>query len=129
MTEYETLDIMTNLMDVITADHAIYLTELTAYLIAIYMVGKKLTFFQLSFLNFLLLWFVITDLVTTIAHVGLISTYAEKLYEFRPQEEGSGIPIAFTYVFISFKIMVAFGCYMFMWQVRHDKQRVIKTKA
>ena len=52
MTEYEIADLLNGVNSNIVAGQAIFLTVLSAYLVVAYSVGKALTTYQVSFINF-----------------------------------------------------------------------------
>ena len=52
MTEYELADLINGISSNIVAGQAVFLTVLSAYLVVAFSVGKKLTTYQVCFINF-----------------------------------------------------------------------------
>ncbi len=74
MTEYELLDITNSGVANIAAESAIYFSQLAAYIAVAYMIGTKLTKFQIGYINFL---FILLTLIGLMGSVTIITRNLE----------------------------------------------------
>ena len=122
MTEYEILDVINNATSNMLAAQALFITVVSAYVVVAYSVGKDLTFYQVSFVNFGLLLFVFISVQSALGLTGMISLYVEKLNEYRGTGDAEAASMALTRVFlVGVRAILIIGALIFMWQVRHRK--------
>ena len=67
MTEYEIVDVINNATSNMIAAQALFITVVSAYVVVAYTVGKDLTLYQVSFVNFGLLLFVFISVQSALA--------------------------------------------------------------
>ena len=126
MNEYEMVDLLHSANANMLTGQAIYFTQLASYLVVAYVVGHKLSRFQVFFLNSLFI--VLTFMGLSNFSVLLRRTLAlsEQLAELESIAVTSsdihrGVAIS---VYITFRILILAGALLFMWQIRHsDKVR------
>jgi hypothetical protein len=120
MTEYELTDTINSTMSVYASTFTVYLTIISAYLIAGFISGQKLS--QPQFVIVSVFFFLASGLtVFAIFGVGLRLAYAANALRLTD----SGNPIVFTatynYVLIAILILGIFASFKFMWDIRHPK--------
>jgi hypothetical protein len=122
MTEYEIADLLNGVNSNITAGQAVFLSVLSAYLVVAYSVGKNLTTYQVSFINFV---FILMMFVGFNAQAELLETayaYGYQLDFLRPGAEAMDTTAeAVKIVFMVMRAVLVVGALVFMWQVRHPK--------
>jgi hypothetical protein len=122
MTEYEIADLLNGVNSNITAGQAVFLSVLSAYLVVAYSVGKNLTTYQVSFINFV---FILMMFVGFNAQAELLETayaYGYQLDSLRPGAEAMDTTAeAVKIVFMVMRAVLVVGALVFMWQVRHPK--------
>jgi len=123
MTEYELVDLLRSGVANMLAGQAIYFTQLGSYLLVAYLVGSKLTRFQVTFLNFLLIILGATGTTGFLASLRSNFDVRDRLIEMGSSQIQMSTEIAQTssYTFVAFRTVVLLGCLGFMWQVRHPK--------
>ena len=122
MTEYELLDITNGGVANIAAESAIYFSQLAAYIAVAYMIGTKLTKFQIGYINFL---FILLTLIGLMGSVTIITRNLELTarrlalggFEVVPED----ISLIVVYLFVSFRLLMSGGAIIFMWTIRHPK--------
>ena len=98
------------------------LATLTGYLLIAYFIGANLTFFQVSFVNFL---FILTRLASYFALQGVMERtryFQEQVVDADPNIPVG--PLAGGYGGVVQTLLftvITIGCLVFMWQVRHPK--------
>ena len=123
MTEYELVDLLRSGVANMLAGQAIYFTQLGSYLLVAYLVGSKLTKFQVSFLNFLLIVMGVTGMSGFLATLRSNFDARDRLIEMGSSQVtmSTEISSAASFTFVAFRVVVLIGCLVFMWQVRHPK--------
>ncbi len=122
MTEYEIADLLNGVNSNIVAGQAIFLTVLSAYLVVAYSVGKALTTYQVSFINFV---FILMTFVGFNAQAELLETAYAYGYQLDSLRTGPGAmdtkAEVVKIVFMVLRAVLVIGALVFMWQVRHSK--------
>ncbi|TDG14188.1 hypothetical protein E2F43_11995 [Seongchinamella unica] len=122
MTEYEIVDVINNATSNMIAAQALFITVVSAYVVVAYTVGKDLTLYQVSFVNFGLLLFVFISVQSALGLTGIISLHIDKLIEYRGIGESEAASMAVMKVFlVGVRAILIIGAFIFMWQVRHPK--------
>ena len=99
---------------------SLYLTATTGFLIAAYLIGDKLTRFQLITVSSLYLVFAIATSYLVVGYGVRGISYTWALAEVNPNTQIGAtyvVPAALGFVLLS----GIFACLIFMWQVRHPK--------
>ncbi len=122
MNEYEMVDLLHSASANMLTGQAIYFTQLASYLVVAYVVGDKLSKFQVFFLNslFIVLTFMgisnfsvlmrrTLALSEELAELGSIAASSSEIHR--------GVAIA---VFFTFRVLILAGALVFMWQIRHS---------
>ena len=95
---------------------------LSAYLVVAYAKGRELTTYQVSFVNFIFVLFMLLGIQAQLAQMTMAYTYSDALNQARggasPFEETKEIV---RVVFIGIRVVISVGALIFMWQVRHPK--------
>lgn len=122
MTEYELADLINGVGSNLIAMQALFITVLSAYLVVAYSVGKDLSTYQVSFINFIFLLFVFIGFQGQTAQFGMVFTYSDRLMELRgdPSQADTAKAIA-QVTTMGIRFILAAGALVFMWQVRHPK--------
>ncbi len=120
MSEYELNDAIQAISSNLIAGEALFLTVLSAYAVIAFTVGKKLTTYQITFVNFVFIGFVITNVGALQGMSSQVFDYGERLIELRGDnlvQEAVGQGVRFT--MFTTRILMSVGAFVFMWQVRH----------
>lgn len=120
MSEYELNDAIQAISSNLIAGEALFLTVLSAYAVIAFTVGKKLTTYQITFVNFVFIGFVITNLGALQGMSAQVFDYGERLIEIQGNnlvKEGVGQGVRIT--MFATRILMSVGALVFMWQVRH----------
>jgi len=123
MTAYEVSDLLNGVMSNQLASAAFFITVVSAYLVAAYTVGEKLTKFQVWFINFTFCLIVVTNLTGSASFMGLIYQYDSIRAELISGVERIApdtINLALWLV-VGVRLVLVAGGLIFMWQVRHPK--------
>ncbi len=122
MTAYEASDLLNGVMSNQLASAAFFITVVSAYLVAAYAVGEKLTKYQVFFINFTFCLFVMTNLAGSASFLDLIYQYdsirAEMLSGAEPLASVSHLAL---WMVVGVRLLLVSGALIFMWQVRHPK--------
>ena len=121
MTEYEIVDVINNTTSNMLAAQALFITVISAYVVVAYSVGKDLTSYQVSFVNFGFLLFVLISIQSALGLTGMISFHVEKLNEYREVEVKAASLALTTAFLVGVRAILIIGALIFMWQVRHPK--------
>ena len=127
MTEYEVIDALNSTMANAWTVSQYGLTIITGYLLIAYFIGKKLSFFQASFVSIV---FVVMHAMNIVSLIGI----SQKVQLLEIELAGTGSSIASISIIRTMNSgdiipwppyvaggLMAFGCLYFMWQVRHSK--------
>jgi len=121
VTEYEMIDVIMNRFAHMTDQASLYFALVSGYLITAYLVGARLTRFQVSVISLLfLLW-----------TVGILGGYMNAvkdtlILEAAIREEGQVVRLSDSTYAYSFAVVQALGIlasFAFMWSVRHPKEK------
>ena len=120
MTEYEILDLITNLSNVATSVLAVVMTTISAYLVVAWLVGEKLTGAQVTLVNLVFLAFA-PMMIFTWANI-FVGTLRlqERLHLINPETLIGLSAGGIAAVSITLLVLVL-GSIKFMWDVRHPK--------
>ena len=120
MTEYELIDAVNSTMEAFEASFMAYLTIVSAYLIAAFISGKKLTQQQAIIISTLFLFASALTMFALWGAGGRIAYTAEALRLVNPEH-----PILFKTTYRNVLGVVCglgiFASFKFMWDVRHPK--------
>jgi hypothetical protein len=123
MSEYELVDLMRSGVANMFTGQGIYFTQLASYLLVAYLVGDKLTTFQVTFLNFAFVLFTLTGMSGFLALM-----FSNLELRNRLSEMGSSMIVmdaslssGAVYSFIYFRCLILIGALILIWQVRHPK--------
>ena len=123
MTEYQLGELINGVTSNIIAGQAVFLTTLSAYLAVAYSVGRALTKFQVSFINFIFLIFMLIGIQAQMAQMGLVYDYSDMMMDIRGGERRFEETKEIVRVaFIGIRGVITVGALIFMWQVRHPKE-------
>jgi len=122
MTAYEASDLLNGVMSNQMASLALLLTVVSAYLVAAYTVGDKLTKYQVWFINFTFCLFVLINLAGTASIMDLMYQYSSLRAELISGAKTiqPNADLAFWMV-AGVRIVLVSGALIFMWQVRQLK--------
>jgi hypothetical protein len=120
MTEYELVDVINSASSNAIAAQALFMTGLSAYLVVAFAVGKSLTTYQVCFVNFVFVLFVLIGLRTVLGFSDMFFRHYEMLVDMRGAE-GSSTLIVSQISVLGMRAVLLIGALIFMWQVRHPK--------
>jgi hypothetical protein len=120
MTEADLLEVATSTYGLAVDGLSFYMTVTTAYLIAVYLVGAKLTRFQMTVISTL---YVIMTGVSTYALDSWLKRGVYYMAKARALDADSPIYANAAVAVIMTATLVAgiFACLLFMWSIRHPK--------
>ena len=123
MTEYEIVDLLRSGVANMLAGQAIYFTQLGSYLLVAYLIGSKLTRFQVTFLSLLLIILSFTGMSGFLATLNSNFDLRDRLVDMGSSQVSvsTEMSTAASYTFVVFRVLILLGALMFMWQVRHPK--------
>lgn len=114
MTEYELLDYTAAVMGNFQTALALYFTIVTAYVVAAFVAGARLTRLQLYVIN---TCFVIAAGVVGFLTVAIWNRFFSFAMRTRAYE-GAGATVDFTWPLAMLVAIVFVGCFVFMWSIR-----------
>ena len=118
MSEYELLDYTGTLMGNFQSALTLYFTIVTAYVIAAFIAGTRLTRLQLYVVN---ICFVIAASVVGYLTVAIF----DRFFAFASQNnvpDGTSAPVDFTWPLGILVTIIFVGCIIFMWSVRNNEK-------
>jgi hypothetical protein len=127
MTEYELIDAANSTASQAMAATQYALSIVTGYLLIAHFMGRKLTLFQVSFVNGIFILMHTVVMFALVAHAKRVQVLLLKL-----SESGSDVAVFATLLMapdrqpsglVAYVIggLITLGCLIFMWQVRHPK--------
>ena len=124
MTEYELVDnTMTYFNSALTA-FGMYITVLSAYVIAAFVAGKRLNSAQVSIVNVLFVCSAGNFTLGTVACYSWTYEYSIRLLELDPNRASSIDLNEFVAMYIGvIQILGIVACLYFMWNSRHTKEK------
>ena len=120
MTEYEMADLLTSTTSAGIETFSAYLSVTIAYLVAVYLVGRKLTTLQMTTISIL---YVVSAAMLAWALYSYFSRaipIADALEVINPGVNYGAQPFARN-AFVIVQFMGIFACLGFMWSIRHPK--------
>jgi hypothetical protein len=122
LTEYELNDAIQAISSNLIAGEALFLTVLSAYAIVAYTSGAKLNTYQIVFVNFVFVGFVLTNLGALYAMTEQVYHYGEQISEAARRPDistivGDGV----RWLMFTVRTLMSLGALAFMWQIRHSK--------
>ena len=123
MTEYEIVDLIRSGVANMLTQNGIYFAQLSSYLLVAYLVGAKLSTFQVSFLNFVLIIMTATGMSGFMALLHSNFELRDRLIEMGSAQitTPEDISTAASYTFVGFRVLILVGAISFMWRIRHPK--------
>lgn len=121
MTEYELNDAIQALGSNLIAGEALFLTFLSGYAAVAFTVGSRLTNYQIVFINFVFIAFMITNLGGLYAMTIQAYEYGDELIALQGEVVNLAVGEAVKWTMLLTRILMALGALGFMWQVRHSK--------
>jgi hypothetical protein len=120
MTEYELVDVLNSASSNMIAAQALFMTGLSAYLVVAFAAGKSLTTYQVCFVNFVFILFVLIGLRSVLGLTEMVFTHYEMLISVRGKEGSSTLTLSQISV-LGMRVVLLIGALIFMWQVRHTQ--------
>lgn len=124
MTEYELSDLLLSNSSLMYMDGAAFMTLLSAYIVIVHLVGRTLTKFQLTFINFTFIglamssvfgWLVLSNRGDAVlAELAKINNASPFLVQ------GEEVGSVGLLVYFGFRSLVIVGALIYMWQVRRS---------
>ena len=121
MTEYELNDAIQTLGSNLIASEALFLTFLSGYAAVAFTVGSRLTKYQIVFINFVFIAFMITSLGGLYSMVFQAYEYGDQLIALRGAVVNEDVGEAVKWTMLLTRILMSLGALGFMWQVRYSK--------
>jgi len=122
MSEYELNDAIQAIASNLIAGEALFLTALSAYAVIAYTAGKRLNTYQITFVNFVFIGFVFTNLGALHAMTTQIYHYGDQLISLRGENNvGQSVSEGVRWTMFATRLLMSLGALAFMWQVRHSK--------
>jgi hypothetical protein len=122
MNEYELTDAIATYTSLTYMNDAAFIAITSAYVAVAYMVGDKLSRFQVSFITFLFLGLQIPSAVAIGGYLSRILSLIERLDGLDARGTITpGDDTVITSIYLLFRCFAVIGCMIFMWQIRHPK--------
>ena len=123
MTEYELGEMLYNTFENLWTSAQMYFTLVSAYLIAIYLVGAKLTTQQNRIVTGLYLLWILQTIYNQFNTLGSTSAIAEQLYAMNSVLVTSAPAMTnmTVYSFLLVQVMGIVASIYFMWGIRHPR--------
>ena len=124
MSEYELNDAIQAIGSNMIAGEALFLTVLSAYAVIAYTAGRRLNSYQITFVNFVFIGFVFTNLGALHAMTTQVYEYGDQLISLRgekPVQQKVGEAVRWT--MFATRSLMSLGALVFMWQVRHSRAK------
>jgi len=121
MTEYELNDAIQALGSNLLAGEALFLTFLSGYAAVAFTVGSRLTKYQIVFINFVFVAFMITNIGGLYSMVVQAYKYGDELISLRGEVVSRSVGEAVKWAMLLTRILMGLGALGFMWQVRHSE--------
>ena len=122
MTEYEVADIAAAVMANFLTSLTVFLSIVSAYVIAAFVAGERLSKIQLSIIN---LCFVVSAAILGYLVVSLYRRFFALAQSINVDRGPIG-DVNFTWPLSVLLVAIVFGCFIFMWNVRNrdDEQEI-----
>ena len=118
MTEYEVTSLAAEIMSNFLAAFTIYVTIVTAYVIAAFVAGSRLTFFQLAIVN---ACFTMSALVIGFLSITIYQRATSLAARTWDLTQSTAPPFDFTWVILLLYVCLLLGSFLFMRSVRKDR--------
>ncbi len=121
MTEYEMAELVNAGAALLMTGTGIYFAQLSSYLIVAWLIGEKLTRFQVGFLNTLFVLLSFSGMANFVTILSKNFTLIDELRGMGSITVASSSTQSGTVVtiYIAFRFLVVLAALLFMWQVRH----------
>ena len=120
LTEYELTDVINSSMNVCASTFTLYLTVISAYLIAGFMAGDRLS--KQQFIIISVLFFFASGLtVFAMFGVGTRIAYAADALRLADAENPIKFKTMFNYTLTTISMLGVIASFKFMWDIRHPK--------
>jgi len=120
MTEYELSDLILNNTVLMYMDGAAFMTLLSAYIVIVHLVGRTLTRFQISFINFTFIGLATSSTLGWFAHGNRGSDLINQLIEISQNSPVASEASAGIVIYGIFRALVIIGALIYMWQIRRS---------
>jgi hypothetical protein len=122
MTEYELNDAIQAVSSNLIASEALFLTVLSVYGVIAFSAGTRLNTYQVTFVNFVFIGFVFTNLSALHAMTVNVYHYGDQLIRMRGEiEVQQTVGVASRWTMFAVRLLITLGALAFMWQIRHTK--------
>ena len=121
MTEYELNDAIQSIGSNLIAGEALFLTFLSAYAVVAFTVGNRLTKYQIVFVNFVFIAFMVTSVAGLYSMVIQAYHYGDILISSQGEVVNQSVGETVKWTMLLTRLLMGFGALGFMWQVRHSK--------
>ena len=123
MTEYEMAELVNAGIGLMLTGTGIYFAQLGSYLVVAWLIGDKLTRFQVGFLNLMLILLTFSGMANAITLLYKNFALINELRDLGSitvvsSSEQSGLAVT---VFVTFRVVILLAALVFMWQIRHPK--------
>ena len=128
MTEYEISDLLLTNTSIMYMDGAAFMTFLSAYIIVVHLVGRTLTRFQITFINFTFIGLAISSVLGWLSLMNRTSGLLKDLAELNSNSEfmvDAGAEA--TVIYFTFRTLVILGAMIYMWQIRRSDESKTDT--
>ena len=122
MTEYEMIDVIMNRFAHMTDQAALYFALVSGYLVTAYLVGARLTKFQVTVINVLfLLWTagILGGYMSTVRDTLILESAIREHGEVLGADSTSDSTYAYSFAVV--QVLGILASFAFMWSVRHPK--------
>ena len=128
MTEYEISDLLLTNTSIMYMDGAAFMTFLSAYIIVVHLMGRTLTRFQITFINFTFIGLAISSVLGWLSLMNRTSGLLKDLAELNSNsafmvDAGAGA----TVIYFTFRTLVILGALIYMWQIRRSDESKTDT--
>ena len=122
MTAYEASDLLNGVISNQLAGQALFITLISGYVAVAYVVGAKLTKYQVSFVNFAFVLFILVGLFGSAQLIDMVYEYSAMRANAIPGKgEFQSIDNLALWMTTGVRLVMVAGALLFMWQVRHPK--------
>jgi hypothetical protein len=122
VTQYELADYTNSLLDTFLTEFTIFLSLVTAYIIAAFIAGARLSSFQLWIVNSV--FCISTGIMGLLSYLTFERFYAHAILAATPASEAISRPVDFTFPLIFLLVVLVLGSFSFMWSIRRAKSNV-----
>lgn len=121
MTEYEISDLLLTNISIMYTDGATFMTLLSAYIVVVHLVGRILTRFQITFINFTFIGLATSNVMASLSLMNHTFDLEDELTELNSNSALiADVGSEFAVVNITFRTLVVLGAVIYMWQIRRS---------